>query len=979
MKKLKTIVAFIFLFNFVVAHTGMQFVKNKQQWPGHVLYMTEFANVQLFVEQGTFTYRIWDEADLNMCHDNHFKNTDSSFGKTASEIIKSHVFKVSWLDADFSNYKNFNPSTEYYNYFIGQKSQWSSDVKAYGQLLFSNIYNQVDLKLYSKRNLFKYDVIVHPGADLSKVKLQFNYTNGLEIKGGKLYIKTSAGILQEQIPEAYQIINGKKIKLICSYILSQNNIISFSISDVADVTKDIIIDPVVVISSYSGTQSYSFGLGAVPGDKGNIYTYGLNLTKGYPVTAGAVQTTYGGGWHDGVLSKFNASGSVKFFSTYIGGNKHEYIINCQVLKDEVTLFGTTASDTFPVIQNGYMTKSGGYTDYFILKIDTSGKNIVAGTFLGGTRNEGAASALVNLPMFNNAYNYAPLLGKMIMDKNGEVYITGSTTSFNYPVVAGAIKFYPDSTNYGEMVVSKLSKNLKQLLWSTYLGTEFGDAGAAIAIGNSGYLYCVGNTTGNDFITTPFAAFPTKIKPLDMVVVKIDSQTGQLAASTYLGSKGQDGALDIALDINENVYITSICNAASSVSVTPGAYNSTTGNNIFYKLSSNLDQLLTVARFGSDPNRFVLEIDAFNVDSCGNVYFGGFGAVGLPTTSDAIKSVATEGDVYVGVFNPNFSSLKYATYYGGTDVDHDDGGFSCFDKRGTFYHGVCTNKKFPVTPGAYSTFSVTDSLLSIGATETKYSDAFVKMDIQTFVNASSSLGGEIRSCTSPITATFIASANQGTVSISPGDGTPPVYTNSLVHTYNNHGIYTAYIVARGDSSTCNHGDSIKTVIKYGPPPSDALADSTYNCFGVTDALDAGNLGALYSWNTGQATQIISPYISGMYYVNIDNGFCNLTDSSYLKMLDAKYPMILPNIITPNGDGVNEAWDFSKYSVVDLDFTVYNRWGTPVYTTTEASVKWNGVNKHGQDLSDGTYFWIIKYRSNCKSREIIQEKGFIHIAR
>lgn len=949
------------------------FIENKNQWPSQVLFMTESGSLQTFIEKNGFTHRLWDANDLLLLH-----NSGVTRDLKTQEVVKSHVFKTEWLGANFNSYQPKLQQPAYYNYFLGNQSTWSSAVNSYGSVDFFNVYPLTDVKLYSVKGCLKYDIVLHPGASIEQIKLQFKHVDGLKVTNGKLAIHTSAGTITEQIPEAYQMVEGKKIKLQCFYILGEQNRVSFKIAGNVNPLYDVIIDPVLVISSYSGTQSYSFGLGAIPDEKGNIYSYGLNLTKFYPATAGAVQTMFNGGSLDAVISKFNSEGTAKIFSTFIGGNKNEYIINCQVVGSELAIFGRTNSDTFPVIKNGFMNKPGGYTDYFVVKTDTSGKTLLAGTYVGGSRNEAASSAAVSIVLQNKFYGLTPEYGKMIMDKNGEVYFTGSTYSCNYPVTPGAIKQFCDSSNYGEMVVTKLNKTLSQVVWSTYLGSDFGDAGGSITLGSNGSVYCAGNTTGNNFQTTPGVIFPSKIKPTDMVIVKLNASNGMLQASTYLGFNGQDGVMDIALDNQNNVYVAGINNYPVSVTVTPGTYNSTNGNIIFYKISPNLDQLYKVARFGNLSNVFNLEIDAFNVDSCGNIYFGGFGGTGLPTTSDALKTSAAEADIYVGVFNPDFSSLKYATYYGGGDVDHDDGGFSYFDKRGVFYHGICTNKQFPVTSGAYSQFAVIDTV-QVGVNDPQFSDAFMKMDIKTFVNASSSLGGELRSCKDPITATFIAATNQGTVSIVVGDGSPAVYTNSLVHTYNNYGIYTAYVIAEGDTNTCNHSDTIRTLIKYGPPPADALADSTNNCFGVTDALDAGNYGSVYLWSTGDSKQIISPYSSGIYYVSIDNGYCAITDSSYITMLDAQYPMILPNIITPNGDGVNDFWDFSKYSVADLDFTVYNRWGTPVFNTNDGQSKWGGLTRQGQALSDGTYFWVIKYRSNCKPKEIVQQKGFIQIAR
>jgi gliding motility-associated-like protein len=98
-----------------------------------------------------------------------------------------------------------------------------------------------------------------------------------------------------------------------------------------------------------------------------------------------------------------------------------------------------------------------------------------------------------------------------------------------------------------------------------------------------------------------------------------------------------------------------------------------------------------------------------------------------------------------------------------------------------------------------------------------------------------------------------------------------------------------------------------------------------------------------------------------------------------MLNAKYPMILPNIITPNNDDVNDTWDFSIHAINDIEFTVFNRWGNIVYTTNDGKQKWDGKNKSGSDLSEGIYYWQINFVSDCKPDERIKQNGYIQISR
>jgi gliding motility-associated-like protein len=968
---MRTICFFIFIsLCFGVFHglNAQELKENKGQWPSQVSFAAELAAGNIYIENTCLTYQLFSLSDIQKAHDS----------KRSGDIaVHGHNYKMELVGASLSKSVRGIKKKTYYNYFMGNDPrQWASNVKAYKSVFFENAYKGIDIKFYESKSGIKYDFIVRPGADLKSLKLKYHFVDQPKIKDNQLLIKTSIGEIIESIPKAYQLINGKEINVSCNYILNGDEI-SFSVGEEYDPAHELVIDPTVIVASYSGTESLSFGLGVKPDEKGNMYLYSLNITKNYPVTMGAVQTTFNGGFFDCALSKFNSTGTSKFFSTYIGGNKNDNIINCDVQGNQLAIFGTTSSDTFPIIQNGFQSNFSGIQDYFIIKLDTSGKMLLSSTYIGGKRAEGLGN------IANGTEYYGNFPGELIMDAGYNCYFIGNTISFDFPVTPASFKPYSDSTNYGDMVIVKLNPTLTQLSWSTYFGGSYIEVAGGLKLSADGKLYCAGSTGSNNFYTTAGSAYPSKINPPDVAAFILDTLNGFPLHSTYLGSKGSDIVSRVAIDRNNNFYITATSNQPLTMTLTPGAYNSSSGNVMFIKVNNDLSQVNALARFGyASSQTKLIEIDALAVDSCGYVYFGGYGKPGLPVTPNAFKSVgATSGNMYLAVFNPNFGSLRFASYFGGPATlfeDHDDGGLNYFDSRGYFYHGTCVFGDWPVTSGAYSGYNIKDSIPNGNMPPIKNSDAFVKIDLNTFVNVTSTLGGELKSC-NPITTTFIAVTNLGTVSIDPGDGTGAVNTNSLVHTYDVFGTYTAMVIAGTDTTTCNQSDSIRTIIKFGPAPVAPLPDSTNNCHGITDALNAQNDGALYYWNTGQTVQVISPYKTGKYFVTIDNGFCSILDSSYVTMLEAEYPLVLPNIITPNNDYVNDCWDLSKYAISGMDFVIYNRWGTPVYKSNTGDTKWCGLNQRGEPLSDGTYFWVLNCTSECKPQNKVTEKGFIQIAR
>ena len=89
-------------------------------------------------------------------------------------------------------------------YFLGNNSQkWASNVTAYEELYFNNVYNNIDVKYYSNNGLFKYDFIIKKEGDYNAILLNYKCVDSLYLKNEKLYIKTTVGTITESIPEAY--------------------------------------------------------------------------------------------------------------------------------------------------------------------------------------------------------------------------------------------------------------------------------------------------------------------------------------------------------------------------------------------------------------------------------------------------------------------------------------------------------------------------------------------------------------------------------------------------------------------------------------------------------------------------------------------------------------------------------------------------------------------------------------------------------
>ena len=153
----------------------------------------------------------------------------------------------------------------------------------------------------------------------------------------------------EKKPFAYQYLNGKKRKVNCEFHVREN-VVEFKFPDGYNDSYELIIDPDIIFSTYSGSVSDNWGHTATYDNDGNLYAGSIAFEIGYPVTTGSFQSDFAGGNTDICISKFSNDGNNLIYSTYFGGNNnenpHSLIVN---ENNELYIFGTTGSTNFPAV------------------------------------------------------------------------------------------------------------------------------------------------------------------------------------------------------------------------------------------------------------------------------------------------------------------------------------------------------------------------------------------------------------------------------------------------------------------------------------------------------------------------------------------------------------------------------------------------------------------------------------------------------
>jgi gliding motility-associated-like protein len=519
------------------------------------------------------------------------------------------------------------------------------------------------------------------------------------------------------------------------------------------------------------------------------------------------------------------------------------------------------------------------------------------------------------------------------------------------------------------------------MYSTFFGGSSTENAVYSKLVNGNELVICGSTVSSNFPTTPGAISTTKKPGADMYVLHLNASGTNIIASTFLGTTADDYAHMMDVDFNNDIYISAYTSTSNTFSCTPGLYNSPTGRNTIHKLSSNLTSVIYQTKFGTQLSGSPQYLcpSAFRVDSCQNIYIAGF-ADGdyLPVTANKFQAYDNGQDLYIAQFNTNMLSLNFGSYFGGENYESNWGGTSYFDEEGVLYQGLLVHRGsltltpgglpstpggLPTTPGAYQT--------SLTAIDTLYTvDAFVKIDLQSFIKTTSSYGPAVKAC-APFTANFNSFTNTGTVSWDFGDGSPISNQQNTTHTYNSLGNYTVSLIAN-DSTTCNKTDTVKSIVAIVNPSQLKITGNPIICENQPAILKIETNDAVsYSWSTGATTSSISINTEGTYTATINNGGCDTKQTIDITYAQTNIGEQFPNVITPNNDGANDVINFSKYNFTKVLFTVFDRWGIEKYKTNKTDAVFNPAS-----YTDGTYFYTLDYQTACDDSHI-KTKGFITV--
>ncbi len=355
----------------------------------------------------------------------------------------------------------------------------------------------------------------------------------------------------------------------------------------------------IIASTYIGganTRDEAYGIAIDSSDNVFITGFAGGVPIDYPTTTGAFDTTPKTltlPYYETIVSKFSNDLSRLLASTYLSGDDPDEIGeqrgNAIAIDSSGNVYvaGYSQNTDYPTTTGAYDSSHNGGFDAVVSVLNNDLSSLIASTFIGSPGSDKANG--------------------IALDSSKNIYITGYTNNGNYPVTTGAtLKGLED------IIVSKFSNDLKQLVASTMLGSSGMDRGNAIAVDSSNNVYITGYASDSDYPTTEGTYFNKK----DVVITKLDSSLSNILASRFLGGWDDDEAFAIALDSSNNVYIAGYTTSAN-YPTTSRAFEYYYNGGSFDGFVSKLDLTtysLTINKSGSGAG---IVIDSESGIYCGN--------------------------------------------------------------------------------------------------------------------------------------------------------------------------------------------------------------------------------------------------------------------------------------------------------------------------------------------------------------------------
>jgi gliding motility-associated-like protein len=1042
----------------------LHFFENKGQWPQDARYRADIVSGFVFLETKSLVFSFYDNQNPRFFHPYQPIPNQPQSSQNFDQV-RCWAYRLSFLNSLEPTLVPSKSGAEHYrNYFWPQKTV--SNVAGYDTVSYQKLYTGVDFRIFQSEYDLKYEFEVKAGHAPEQIVMQYSEVEQLFLKNGHLYIVHGSDTVIELAPESFQFRSGKKIEVKTEFKLHGRQV-GFHFPEGYDKTLDLLIDPALIFSSFSGSVSDNWGNTAAYDSLGNLYGAGTVFGANFPFTVGSFDVSFNGEV-DVVITKYRPNGSSKIYSSFFGGERADIPVSIICDKSQnLVILGLTASRSLPLLNNSFQKSHGGGvtvepisgyiltggSDLFLAKISENGKNLLASTYVGGNGSDGLSLH----PSLNKNYGDAVRM-EVILDSEDNPYIVypSNSTNLNPTKIFGRLEL-------GSVMVQKLNAELSRSLWLSSLGSSQRETGCTIRLlGQT--LMVGGSTTGQDFPTTSRALQTSYSGGLsDGFLSLLNTTDGVLIASTYLGTAGYDKVFYADFDpLSGDIFC--LGQTDGKPKTTAGLYSNPNSGQFLMRLKPDLSEILAATVLGSQDGNPDFVPTGFQVSRCKNINITGWagqinqnrtelseddGYVGgstrnLPTTKDAFIAAVSQdsSDFYFMVLSVEMDRLIYATFFGGSQGggEHVDGGTSRFSETGTIYQAVCACRARD-TRGTPPNIPTTDGS-TLGSENCN--NLVFKFDLGE--PTARFVAGKNSGC-APLTTTFSSNSASGTRFIWEIEGVLRRVFNqntALTHTFDKPGTYIIRYTVENPDYCVTVVQFVDTVKVFAPQYQ--ITNDTLICLGESVTLRVVGEGS-HQWldpiNVNSSSVKVTPSQTTTYRVKIvvaqdceaedeikvevvpkiipkisvfgdgncgempflvarnqtefadefvwsingevvrskeieamilpdtgcfvirffaQKGSCN-TDSTFTFCVEK---LTLPNVITPNGDGLNERFDINaRYGPHKL--VIVNRWGQIVYQSQNYKNDWSAA-----DLEKGVYYYSLTPPSGriCKGWILVE---------
>lgn len=570
------------------------------------------------------------------------------------------------------------PATTSYNFFRGShSSEWVTNVSAYGQVLYQDVYDGIDLRFRGSHGHLEYDFEIQPFADPSLIRVHLAGVDSLSLnQDGSLTIHTRLGALTELPPVSYQLDGDNILPRQGEYVLLDDGTFGFSLGPEYDPSLPLIIDPVLVWGSFLGGSGSDQARAIAVDADSNMYVTGYATSFDFPLQNpfDSVYEDSGTGFRDAFVAKFSPDGDSLIFSTYLGGSGADdraYDIEVDA-EGNTYVCGSTSADDFPLAAPLQSSRAGS-SDAFVAKLNSTGDGLIFSTYLGGSDGD-AASALT-------------------VDQAGRVCLAGNTAATDFPLGASPFDDVLDGST--DSWLARLSPTGDALEIGTYLGGSDADYGVGIAHDSLNGMYIVGYTGSSDFpVQNAFdSSFGGGDAIGDAFVSKFDSTGQSLVYSTFLGASKDDFGLAVDVSSSGNALIGGYSFSGAFPKVNPLL---TIFSGLYMGFVSELapsGDALTFSTFLGGNGEDIVTSVAF--DHTGAAHIAG----NTNSTNFLLKQPLQSffqgyQDAFAACIETGGDSLIYSTYLGGSFFDYAYG-VATDTNRNTYISGYTDSPDFPV--------------------------------------------------------------------------------------------------------------------------------------------------------------------------------------------------------------------------------------------------------------------------------------------